>query len=114
MRKIRQSISDDCTAFSFQQIDAGVPERCPLSGNLIQIAPSIFQSALLHLPTAFATEAMAADKTCAFEHTQMLSDRLTSDAGIGGQPGNGRRAFIAKPGDNPQTGFIAERRKYGG
>src|SRR5262249_59351285 len=63
------------------------------------------------LPNALTAQLRAVGEPGLGEHVQVLRDRLSGDATPEGQPGDGRRALRAEPGDDPKTGLVTQRRE---
>ena len=56
---------------------------------------------LVQLPDTLPPLAFGMQKTCLLHYAQVLGDRLAGDFGAEGQAGDGQRAAITQPGDEP-------------
>jgi hypothetical protein len=90
-----------------QPAKGGVPLLC----NQVEVPTRVFKAPLVQLPNALTAVPSATHDTRSLHHTQVFGDRLTSDVGARGKPGDGHRSLITEAGDKPQAGLVTERRK---
>ena len=82
--------------------------RVPFCRNCGEVAPGIFETALLQLPDTFAPPPPAEDEAGLLHSPKVLGDGLARDAGTGREPGNRQGPVVAEPGDEPQATRISE------
>src|SRR5215469_9602951 len=95
---------------SAQAFDRGIPP----GRNLFQGSASFRQLARSELPEALAAETKATRQPSLFQSEQMLGNGLTRYRRAFGETCDGERYPTAKPGDDPQSRFVAKRRENRG
>src|ERR1700730_1129986 len=87
-----------------QPATGGVPLLC----NQVEVPTRVFKAPLVQLPNALTAVPSATHDTRSLHHTQVFGDRLTSDVGARGEPGDGHRSLITEAGEKPQARLVTE------
>jgi hypothetical protein len=83
----------------------------PLPGDQIKVAADLLEALLIQLPDALPAAPSATHETRVLHDAQVFGDCLTRHVEASGQPRNGRRPIVTEAGDQPQAGFVSQRRE---